>query len=295
MYMRIVDKYYGYPVISHSSDDFNSVFDIQVDSIELPDEEVLLVKTVIELEDREILKLISENKIVFTIHFEESKTCYREIVQFKTLKNEFKIPFGKVRDKIEVCGFLTTTTEIKGFKSDNMHPFYKNMEVNYEPYQIIGFSSSIVIDLVKEEDEIKEPKSIFAIISNKDENSKTYELDWNENRIIIKMPENDFKIYGQLSSRNLLQNQTQEILLAKIVMPVMVEAFNLLKNSIDLYSNLLWFKSIVKTFKDKNINIEKELDKESFDAYKYAQILFDSIYPKALQQVVDLINIREDI
>ena len=53
------------------------------------------------------------------------------------------------------------------------------------------------------------------------------------------MPENDFKIYGQLSSRNLLQNQTQEILLAKIVMPVMVEAFNLLKNSIDLYKQFI--------------------------------------------------------
>lgn len=293
--MKIVDKYYGYPIISPSSDDFSGVFDIQVDSIELPDEELLLVKTVIQIEDKGLLKLISDNKVVFTVHFEESKTCYREIIQFQTLENEFKIPFGKIRDKIEVCGFITTTTEINDFKSDNMHSFYEDIEINYEPYQIIGISSSIVIDLVKAEDDIKEPKSIFAIIPNKEENSKMYKLDWTENRIIIGMPESDFKIYAQLTSRNLLQNQTQEILLAKIVMPVMVEAFNLLKNSRDLYNDLLWYKSVVKAFEDKNIDIEKELDKESFEPYKYSQILFDTIYPKALQQVVDLVNQREDV
>jgi len=292
--MKIVDKYYGYPIISPIVDDFNDVFDIQVDSIKNSEDEVLWVKIRIQMTNSEILKLIESGKAIFTIHFEESKTCFREIVQFKTLEYELKIPFGKIRDKIEVCGFITTTSLISNFKSDSMHQFYKDIDIVYEPYQIIGTSSGTTIELIKGEDDISEPKSIFAIVANQDDDVKVYGLDFNEDRIVIKMPKNQFKIYAQLSARNRLKNQTQDILLAKIVMPVMIETFNELKQSADMYEDKLWFKSIIKAFEDKKIDFMKELEKEGYDSYYFSQILFDSVFSKALDQTLELMTLGEE-
>ncbi len=292
MYMKIVEKYYGYPVISPQYDDYNDIFDIQVDSIEIPTEEVILVRIRIQIENKDLLKLIESGHALFTVHFEESRTCYREIVQFKDLEYEHKISFGKIREKIEVCGFITTTTSIDKFNSDSMHQFYKDNEIAYDPYQIIGISSGVVIEIVKEEDDVQEPKSIFAIIANKNENESMYKLEWSESKIIIMMPHEQFKIYTKLSNRNQFKNQSRDILLAKIVMPVMIATFNELKESIDNYEDKIWYKSIIKAFQDKKIDFENELKKESFDSYHFTQLLFESVYSKAMDQIIELLSLR---
>lgn len=294
--MRVVNKYYGYPVISNEGDDFKERFTLDVDSVRLDSEEAILIKLRIQMENQDILNLISKGQAMFTIHLEESKTCFREIVQFNEFEHDFKIPLGKIREKVEVCGFITTTQEIKKFKSESMHDFYRDIDINFEPYQIIGISTSSIIEVIKEEDEIKEPKSIFAIIANKDEDAKEYKLEWSESRIIIQMPTDDYSTYARLAERNRLSNQTQDILLASVVMPVIVETLNELKSSSTHYVDKLWYKSIIQTFKDKKIDFEKILtnsESDDFDSYYYSQVLFEGIYGKAFNQVFELLKMKE--
>src|SRR5690606_15116323 len=117
--------------------------------------------------------------------------------------------------------------------------------------------------------------------------AKQYKIELGEERIIIQMPKDEFKTYNQLVSRNKLENKSQDILLAMIVMPVMVETFNQILQSEGMYVDKLWYKSIVKAFKDKKMYIEK-LRRGEFDCNKSSQELFNSSFGKAMNQIVDM-------
>jgi hypothetical protein len=155
---------------------------------------------------------------------------------------------------------------------------------------MIAISNYNLVEIVKEPDEIKTASSIFIVIPDKSKKEEIIKIDLQEERIVITMPEDDFKLYDRLSRQNRITNYHREILLSNIVMPVMVEVFQLLKDSEGLYERRIWYKSIVEAYEKKNIDIVSELQKEDFSPLKFSQIIFDNVIQKAMKQVESLLE-----
>lgn len=288
--MKLTDKFYGYPVLSIFTDDYEGEFDVDINATKDEKNDVFLIKIIIKLENNDIHNLIKDHKAIFSLHLEESKTCYRSVVQFYSLEHEFEIPFSKVRESIEVCPFITTTKEIRDYRPNSTHEFFNEFDFSYEPYQIIGIAQQKIIEVSKENDEIKNSSSIFSIIPDKMGNQKFIQFELAEERIIIIMPVNDFDLYYGLTLKNQTRNNNNDILLSNIVMPIMVDLLYSLKKTFTLYEDKIWFKSLTKAYSDKKIDIKKEFEKEAFNSYYYAQVIFDSIISKSLLQVDNIMN-----
>lgn len=283
--MKLTDKYYGYPVISALSDDFEGLFSTDINVVKDDINEQFIISVRIVLENDDFHELLKSNMVSFSLHLEESRTCFREVHNFNQLDYTFVIPYGKVRENIEVCTFLTTTTEIQNFKANSMHEFYRDITINYEPYQIIGISNQHTIEVSMENDEIKNPSSIFSIIPDKENKEPFISVTLDETRIVIKMPEKDFELYYRLMRQNQTRNNNKDILLSNIVMPVMVQVLYNIKESEHMYDDKIWHKSLVKAFSDKGIDILSVLESNDIKSYYHAQIIFDSVISKSLAQV----------
>jgi hypothetical protein len=283
--MKLTNKYYGYPVLSPLSDDYQGIFQVTIDATIDEELETFIFKAIIQLDNDDLRALVQNYSAQFTIHLEESKTCFREIIVFSDFEHQFSIPFGKIRENVEVTAFITATKHIQGFNPQTVHPFYESVSIHYEPYQIIGVSEPKTIEVSKEIDEIKDSASIFSIISNKTELEKYIQIELTDERIVIVMPEMDFNIYNRLMRQNSLKNRHKDILLSNIVMPIMVEVLQLLKESQFLYDEKIWYKSLVKAYKEKNIDIIQAFSANTFSSYYYAQVIFDAVISKSLNQV----------
>lgn len=285
--MKLADKYYGYPVISPISDDYDGEFNVKINTYLDEDKQELLINVNVILENEDIEDLLKNGKIKVVLHLEESKTCFREIFEFENLNYQIKLPIGKVRENVEVCTFLIAK-EIIEFEPKSVHQFYKSNKIVYEPFQIIGIGNAQNIEISKEVDEIKESSSIFSIIPDKTEKEKLIRLELTEERIVIIMPNSDYNLYYRLMGQNKLKNRHKEILLSNIVMPIMVEVLQILKDQKTLYEEKIWFKSLVQAYQDKNVDFIQKLSQENFSPYYYAQLIFDCIISKSLNQL-DLI------
>lgn len=288
--MKLVDKYYGYPVLSTLSDDYLGKFEFGINASLNDEEQIVEFNVIITLNNEEILNLIKEGKASFMLHLEESKTCYREIVKFDSIEHTFSVPYGRIRESLEAILFVVATKRIENFSSESIHTFYKGHNISYEQYQMIAISNYNLVEIVKEPDEIKTASSIFIVIPDKSKKEEIIKIDLQEERIVITMPEDDFKLYDRLSRQNRITNFHREILLSNIVMPVMVEVFQLLKDSEGLYERRIWYKSIVEAYEKKNIDIVSELQKEDFSPLKFSQIIFDNVIQKAMKQVESLLE-----
>ena len=99
------------------------------------------------------------------------------------------------------------------------------------------------------------------------------------------MPEADFNLYNRLMRQNGLKNRHKDILLSNIVMPIMVEVLQILKDSQSLYDEKIWHKSLIKAYQDKGIDIIQAFNSNKFSSYYYAQVIFDAVISKSLNQV----------
>lgn len=282
--MKLTDKYYGYPVISPISDDYDGEFSVKINTYLDEENQELLININVNLENEDIRNLLEKGKIKIVLHLEESRTCFREIFEFETLNHQIKLPIGKVRENIEVCTFLIVKEKIE-FEPKSVHEFYKSNKIIYEPYQTIGIGNMQNVEISKEVDEIKDSSSIFSIIPDKTGTEKIIRLELREERIVIIMPNSDYNLYYRLMGQNKLKNRHKEILLSNIVMPIMVEVLQMLKDQKNLYEEKIWFKSLVQAYADKNIDFLQKLSQENFSPYYYAQLIFDSIISKSLNQL----------
>ncbi len=286
--MKLSNKYYGYPVLMPFSDDFEGYLKSSVNVYVNNETNCFDFKVTVELSNDDLLLLITEKKASICLHIEESKTCFRKIYQFNEKTFLFSIPFGTVKEELEFNTFILTNEKIYNFKATKIHTFYRDIEINYEPFQIIGAAHSSKININREPDEIKDSASIFSIISDKNAKDNIINYELTEERILIKMPDRDFNLYGNLYKQNQLKNRHKDILLSTIAIPVMTAVFNELKESGGIYEDKIWYKSIKQSFKEKKINFEEELKKENISSYELSQIIFGGVVSKSLYQIEKL-------
>lgn len=135
--MEIRNRLFPYPVLCLENDDyFDCTFNITVKQIEeLKD---IILQFDVELNNKELLKLIREGKAEYLVHIECSNTSFRKVVRNAGNSFDYRIPKAKVNKEVFLVGMIVAKQPIKGFYSQKFNEDYDEA-VDFEKGAIMAY------------------------------------------------------------------------------------------------------------------------------------------------------------
>lgn len=249
--MKLRNRLYPYPVLFHANDDYDDqLFDSSM-TIRTTKKKIFFAVDVM-LTDDKLQDFINNEQACFVIHLECSSTCYRESIEFKSLKHTFEIDSNRVNDIVEVCLFIMAKQNIENYSNNNFNEIYDGMSFNIEKYNILAIGSERQLQVDKDYDSLKNINSIITVIP--DDVEKTVSYEYYGDVIKVLVPRLEFNKYKLISDKPIYY----PIIHSTLVIPVLTEIFAKLKDedSISEFENLRWYRSIIKTIEKKNINLD---------------------------------------
>lgn len=255
--MEIKYKLYPYPVLWDKNDDYKkpSKFSVEVE----PKEDFKNIKLKINflLKDKEIEKLIKENKAEYVVHIEGSSTYFREIISTKETEINYVLKDRDILGRLQVNFFILARQDIKNYKNDNFNEDYSSETFNLKKGNIIAIADGYRFDIEKNDDELGKISSIFSICKKETVEQTGMTIDMGYEKIRIGLNITDYVNYSQLS-----QNPNKvESVNSVIIFPALIYIFEQLKkdfNETD-YTEYKWFRALENIFKKNGEDLNKGL------------------------------------
>lgn len=255
--MEIKYKLYPYPVLWDKNDDYKkpSKFSVEVE----PKEDFKNIKLKINflLKDKEIEKLIKENKAEYVVHIEGSSTYFREIISTKETEISCVLKDRDILGRLQVNFFILAKQDIKDYRNDNFNEDYSSETFNLKKGNIIAIADGYRFDIEKNDDELGKISSIFSICKKETVEQTGMTIDMGYEKIRIGLNITDYVNYSQLS-----QNPNKvESVNSIIIFPALIYIFEQLKkdfNETD-YTEYKWFRALENIFKKNGEDLNKGL------------------------------------
>ena len=255
--MEIKYKLYPYPVLWDKNDDYKkpSKFSVEVE----PKEDFKNIKLKINflLKDKEIEKLIKENKAEYVVHIEGSSTYFREIISTKETEISYVLKDRDILGRLQVNFFILARQDIKNYKNDNFNEDYSSETFNLKKGNIIAIADGYRFDIEKNDNELGKISSIFSICKKETVEQTGMTIDMGYEKIRIGLNITDYVNYSQLS-----QNPNKvESVNSIIIFPALIYIFEQLKkdfNETD-YTEYKWFRALENIFKKNGEDLNKGL------------------------------------
>lgn len=255
--MEIKYKLYPYPVLWDKNDDYKkpSKFSVEVE----PKEDFKNIKLKINflLKDKEIEKLIKENKAEYVVHIEGSSTYFREIISTKETEISCVLKDRDILGRLQVNFFILAKQDIKDYRNDNFNEDYSSETFNLKKGNIIAIADGYRFDIEKNDDELGKISSIFSICKKETVEQTGMTIDMGYEKIRIGLNITDYVNYSQLS-----QNPNKvESVNSVIIFPALIYIFEQLKkdfNETD-YTEYKWFRALENIFKKNGEDLNKGL------------------------------------
>ena len=284
--MDIKYKLYPYPILWELSDDYtNCAFQTAIDMVKVGYD--LRLDCIAELTSVTIKQLIAEGKASYVYHIECAQTGFRHVIVTQDVEARLTLKKQDVRGKLQVCPFVVARQDLIGFSSAELHPDYNGLTFDIEAGCVIAIGKQCNFDISKERDDLANLPSIFTITKNADPSVQEMLVDSGYNKIIIKLPFDDFSTYKHLNSdpnnRNLLNALTIIPALTAVLADIKTRDTEE-RSELDDYS---WYRTIKKVMlKTFEIDIEDAEFDDQFDPLEYAQKLINSPIPAAFRQLL---------
>lgn len=270
--MVLRNKLLPYPVLTEFNDDYlNAEFSVDI-SYRKEKNKIEFIFDV-TLTDSKIIELIEKDYATIAIHLECPQTCLRKLYKINDYSFTISLNSDHLNDEVEICSFIISTEEIKQFRSENFNPIYDDIFFDIEKYNILAYAKQVNFEIEKDYDSLKNVRSIFVIIPNHEETDVILN-NYSDDFIIIKLPYKQFVTY---KSFGMFPNNIP-IIHSILVIPVLVEIFEKLKNDPEAWEDLAdrrWFKAIKRVLEKNNFDFDKD-NTSNYDSFKIAQKLINS-------------------
>lgn len=128
--MNITKRLYTYPVLSEERDDYtDSVFDADV-QYKMNGVNNLLFDFDIEMDNKELQKMILEGDAEYVIHIECANTSYRTTIHDISNHVSKEIPIGRINGRIEIIVLIVTKKDVNHFVNSNWDDDIKGCHSN---------------------------------------------------------------------------------------------------------------------------------------------------------------------
>ena len=255
--MEIKYKLYPYPVLWDKNDDYKkpSKFSVEVE----PKEDFKNIKLKINflLKDKEIEKLIKENKAEYVVHIEGTSTYFREIISTKETEINYVLKDRDILGRLQVNFFILAKQDIKDYRNDNFNEDYSSETFNLKKGNIIAIADGYRFDIEKNDDELGKISSIFSICKKETVEQTGMTIDMGYEKIRIGLNITDYVNYSQLSQNPNKVDSVNSI----IIFPALIYIFEQLKkdfNETD-YTEYKWFRALENIFKKNGEDLNKGL------------------------------------
>lgn len=255
--MEIKYKLYPYPVLWDKNDDYKkpSKFSVEVDLKE--DFKNIKLKINFLLKDKEIEKLIKENKAEYVVHIEGTSTYFREIISTKETEINYVLKDRDILGRLQVNFFILAKQDIKDYRNDNFNEDYSSETFNLKKGNIIAIADGYRFDIEKNDDELGKISSIFSICKKETVEQTGMTIDMGYEKIRIGLNITDYVNYSQLSQNPNKVDSANSV----IIFPALIYIFEQLKkdfNETD-YTEYKWFRALENIFKKNGEELNKSL------------------------------------
>lgn len=287
--MEIKYKLYPYPVLSPYSNDYENVsFDVSVDPVK--DGYDIRLDFMATLNCPSLQECINNGRAKYVYHLECAQTGFRTVVQTDSLSEVYILPSKKINGKVQICPFIVAVSDLYGYSSTSFHKDYQDLSFDIEAGCVMAVGKMTIVDITKNIDDIANVPSIFSIIKNSDLSCKQMQVDTNQRKIIIKLPECDFYNYQILSTNHSISSILNSIAIIPALVYVLDELRTLSIDERKENSGLTWYKVLFDTLlKNFDCNIEsEEFDDENM--LSLAQRLINNPVSEALTSLRNSTN-----
>ena len=223
--MEIKYKLYPYPVLWNKNDDYKmpSEFSAEIKTEENFKNTKLKIKFF--LKDKEIEKLIRENKAEYVVHIEGTRTYFRDFISTRETEITYDLKDRDILGKLEINFFILAKQDIRGYRNDNFNEDYSSEAFNLKKGNIIAIADGYRFDIEKNDDELGKISSIFSICKKETVEQTGMTVDMSYEKIRIGLNITDYVNYSQLSQNPNKVDSVNSI----IIFPALIYIFEQLK------------------------------------------------------------------
>ena len=255
--MEIKYKLYPYPVLWNKNDDYKmpSEFSAEIKTEENFKNTKLKIKFF--LKDKEIEKLIRENKAEYVVHIEGTRTYFRDFISKRETEITYDLKDRDILGKLEINFFILAKQDIRGYRNDNFNEDYSSEAFNLKKGNIIAIADGYRFDIEKNDDELGKISSIFSICKKETVEQTGMTVDMSYEKIRIGLNITDYVNYSQLSQNPNKVDSVNSI----IIFPALIYIFEQLKKDFTEtdYTEYKWFRALENIFKKNGQELNKEL------------------------------------
>jgi len=255
--MEIKYKLYPYPVLWNKNDDYKmpSEFSAEIKTEENFKNTKLKIKFF--LKDKEIEKLIRENKAEYVVHIEGTRTYFRDFISTRETEITYDLKDRDILGKLEINFFILAKQDIRGYRNDNFNEDYSSEAFNLKKGNIIAIADGYRFDIEKNDDELGKISSIFSICKKETVEQTGMTVDMSYEKIRIGLNITDYVNYSQLSQNPNKVDSVNSI----IIFPALIYIFEQLKKDFTETdcTEYKWFRALENIFKKNGQELNKEL------------------------------------
>lgn len=271
--MRIGNRLFPYPALnsdpSFSEYEECSTFRLCYDTDEndqLPHNSngQILRNAYFELTDQGLQDLYVQGKVKCGLIFESSASTYRVFHELTQEPQTFELSYRDLKGTVTVSAYLYAVEDIEDYTNPNFQNEYKPYHFDVEKYDVLaiddGFRFQVNIDPSMD----NKVESIITIVP-KITTEKQMEYSYNDNNIIVQLPEDYYTRYDNIKGKTDFNN----MMFAMIGIPALAGALSDMRKYImegaqldDLTDKYRWVRSVCASFKRVK---DKELTEEDLE------------------------------
>ena len=255
--MEIKYKLYPYPVLWNKNDDYKMPSDFSAEIKTAANFKNTKLKIKFFLKDKEIEKLIRENKAEYVVHIEGTRTYFRDFISTRETEITYDLKDRDILGKLEINFFILAKQDIRGYRNDNFNEDYSSEAFNLKKGNIIAIADGYRFDIEKNDDELGKISSIFSICKKETVEQTGMTVDMSYEKIRIGLNITDYVNYSQLSQNPNKVDSVNSI----IIFPALIYIFEQLKKDFTEtdYTEYKWFRALENIFKKNGQELNKEL------------------------------------
>jgi len=286
--MRIGKRLFPYPLLNNDrlySQFKLSTFSLNYDSIEIVDDNYIISNACYTCDNNKLTQLISENKVSVVCLIECPETMFRKTYVLETISKNIVIPLTDINGKLTISAFAVAMEDICDYFSDDFLEDYDGISFYIEKNDILAVDDGVMDKLQFEGYEDEKKSSIFLVIKDRNIEDGIMRMEYNSEKIVISLPENQWNRYDKTKSISGFRNLYFSI----IAIPALSHAIADLKNTeegVDLLCmEYSWFNSFVAKYQEIN---KEELTDEIFatlDPYSEAQKILNESVTKSIDDI----------
>lgn len=289
--MHIGKRLFPYPILNNDvlySQYKTANFSLLYSEI-VTKEEYILDGIKCDLNSNFLKELINKEAAKIICIVECAETMYRRSFPLSCEPKKIIIPLTKLNGKVSVSAFVVATKDIEKYVSDDFLDDYEGYTFQIEKNDILAVDDGYVnrVDFNKDEDTKK--SSIFIVIKDKTIKDETMTIEFDVDKIVVKLPEEQWNIYDKMKRIQKYQNLFFSILATPALSQALL-SLKLTSDSVDqLKLDYRWFNSFAVAYKNVfGEELTDEIFEKMSDTNLIAQKLLNTPVTKAIDDLFQM-------